>query len=413
MLLKKGAVALSLLFLSQGLMAAQQGEGTLTLAERTLEFSNATPAVGANLTTDPARSCVEGALPCDQYALGVALPDDLTDYFPAAQVKIYMDATGPTGQDDIDLYLLDADGNQLQSSGNFQSPEFISFLADGGSKNFIVEVQLYIALGATYNLNISLDLGEANPEFTELEVSEWLADNGASFSRSDELLASCQAPGVTVLTDAEGDGGLTLVPYPGTDLLQADIYQTTDADGAPEIVITLKVDDLSSPLPQSVYFVSFQTYYGDVRGVRMEVDSEGTASFWSYLVGEDSDGDREGHFVESAKPARAASHYTADGLITWHVSPDDLVLLLPGDTLSGFNAGATSFVGVEGAGISFNNDAMPDGLARQGEFEYLAAEDCMASSRSRVIGAEALSGRGGALGWFLVMLGMLQLARRR
>lgn len=399
--------------------AADIGSGTLSLSEPMLEFAGG-PGVGANVTSTAAgHTCLDPLLPCDDYALTVDLPADIGDFFPDSVITIDLSFESPSGQDDYDLYLYDADGSIMAESTKEGGPERISTIALGGSRGYVVQVGYWLVLGAAYEGSISLDLGAPADEKTEEEISQWLSDNMAQMARAEEN-PYCVEPGPVQVTDAQGDSAY---PVPGVDISSLSVFQTRDEAGEDLIGFQLLVDDLSQLYPQSVYFISFDTIFGVPMGVRMVVDQNNAVSFVSYAVGPDSDDEYEGHFIAdgTAKPAHAMSNYSADGVITIYAAPGDIGLELPGDSLLGFNAAVTINVGAEAvATLALNGDSMPDDLVRQGSFTYLSAEECAGMDVQDEESAEA-AGRsstasvrgGGALGGLMIALLCGLLARRR
>ncbi len=414
-------LGLALLACATAPQAADLGSVTLSIAEPEHHVGDG-PNTGINPTVDIDNLiCQDPVLSCDSFALTVKLPEDLVEYFPGALFTLFLNWESDTGLDDYDMYLHDADGKELDSSISSGGPESITLLAEPGSTDYTVTIAHYAVINATYDTAVTLSLGEPAAEKSDAEIAQWLAEHGGSAARADELLASCQPPGVTVLADAEGDSSL---PLPGHDLQELRVYQTVDEAGEPLIGFELQLDDLSSLTPQTSYFVSFRTIYGDVRGVRMEVDTFGAVSMFSYVVSEDTDGEREGHFVAdgTAVPAHESSHYTDDGLIVIRVRPQQLQLLLEHDTLSGFNSGVILFIGAAGIGGASTTDSMPNGLSRMGEFEYLSQEECSAEAGESPSRADATDSaraassdlRGGGLGGgLLILLATAALRRRR
>ena len=179
-LIRGGAAAILL----SGLVTAQAAEpssGTLTLDSGPIEFSQG-PNVGANPTVDVevlagvAHMCVDVLLPCDSFALTIDLPDDIGSAFPSALVRMLFTSDDPsgTGSEDYDIYLFDADGNQVNDSVNAGMPESMAELAEGGVTEYRIEVAYYTALGSTYTGKIELDLGAPAPG---VDPDEYLADN--------------------------------------------------------------------------------------------------------------------------------------------------------------------------------------------------------------------------------------------
>ena len=391
--------------------AADLGSGTLNLAETTIQVSGG-PVVGTNAGDAAGARCIDPVFPCDTFTLTVELPEDVSEFFPTALVRVTMQPEdNPSTADDYDLFLYDDAGNELASSTSPGGTEGVSTIAFGGSRGYLVEFVHWLVVGGTWSGEMTLSLGAPSEDKTDEEIAAWLEENGGSTTAAARGAAACEEPGLPILVDNTGDQTLTGVP--GQDLESLNVFQTKDDDGMDLLGFQLKVDSLAQLTPQTVYFVSFEAF-GDVRGVRMEIAQDGAVSYFSYIVSEDSDGDRLGQFVDSAKPAHPWSNYTTDGVITIYAAPNDVLLFEPGDVLTGFNSGVITFVGAEGVGFSLNGDTMPDGLGRQGQYEYLSDEGCAADSRdsvSRAVNRGDVAG--GATGlWLLVLAGLLGLRRR-
>lgn len=407
------ALAVALCLLSSHAIAAEVGSGSLTISEKSLSFSNSL-VVGVNVSNQlpDGETCLDPVFSCDTYALTTALPEDLSTVFPTALFRIILTPMDSlTGADDFDLSLVDAEGNILASSGNLPGEtEAVAAQALDGSNTYTVRVVNWAVVGGGYEVKIDLSLGAPSEEMSDEEVAAWLAENGGG-SSSRALLASCSEPGVEILSDASGDAPL---PLPGQDLLALNVFQTVEEDGSSLIGFQLKVDDLSQLIPQTTYFISFEAY-GDVRGVRMLVDQEGVASYETYVVSEDSDGEREGHFADVSKPADSRSNHSSDGLITIYAQPSDVLLFEAGDTLEGFNSGIMTLLGHEAVGhLSLNGDTMPEELAREGSFEFRATEDCSDDTATATGRSVASNVKGGATGSIvLLFLSVLGYRRRK
>lgn len=408
----KAIAAASFCLLGSHVFAAEVGSGSLTVAETSLTFSNSL-VVGVNPSNQgpDGETCMDPVFSCDTFALTTDLPDDLSTVFPTALFRIILTPTDSlTGADDFDLSLVDSNGNIMSTSGNLPGEtEAVAAQALDGLNTYTVRVVNWAVAGGGYEVAIDLSLGAPTEEMTDAEVAAWLEDNGGSAS-SRALLASCTEPGVEILSDARGDGAL---PIPGQDLESLNVFQVIAEDGSSMIGFQLKVDDLSQLVPQTTYFVSFQAF-GDVRGVRMLVDEEGAASYETYIVSADSDGEREGHFSEFSKAADARSGHSTDGTITIYTQPSDVLLFETGDTLDGFNAGIITLLGQEAVGyLSLNGDTMPEGLVRQGSFEFRSQDDCnddTATATGRSVANDVRGGANGAL--LLVVLALFGLRRR-
>ncbi len=419
-----------LLALGSHAQAAEVGSGTLTLTETSIAFSNDL-IVGTNATNAAGVQCIDPVLPCDQFALTVDLPEDLSTYFPTALIHVVLDDAGSlTGADDYDLAFYDADGNIIGESGNLPGePETASTVGLGGINTYTVEVIHWLVLGAGYTLDIDLDLGIPSDDVSDEELAAWIDQNtgGEGLFANSRALETCTMPGATLLEDAGGDVdplalGLANVPVDTLDLQELSVFQVgsiEDPNDPPLIAFRLHVASLEMGfLPNSAYYTSFKVG-GATYGVRLSVDEQGSVSYFSYVPSGNNDGGVDGRFVTagSERPASSQSYYD-DSEIVIFVRPQDIGLYEPGQMLEGFNAATTLSVGVPGVGglISGTMDEMPDGLGRSGEFTYLSDEECAVdadegSTESRRLPATV---RGGATGGLLlVMLGLFGFTRRR
>jgi hypothetical protein len=192
----------------------------------------------------------------------------------------------------------------------------------------------------------------------------------------------CTAPGLTKLTDPQGDTsiffpGLVTTPAPpGADLKSFQLTQPFEADGIPRLVFTINTwDNGHSPQPTgSAWYVAMKipgpdpTVPGDTsavhyRGVHMIWNST-TPTFESYIPGANGAGGVDGRFVASViGPAEASSSYAPPfNKVIIVVKASDLGLN-PGDTISGFVSGVSQTEpGPAGGTITGLYDDMPDGL---------------------------------------------------
>lgn len=241
-----------------------------------------------------------------------------------------------------------------------------------------------------------------------------LAVAGVPASAQDAGESACAVPGLTLLTDPSGDATIVVVPEPVglLDLVSLQLAQPTQDDGVLRLVFTLKTSALTTLPPQSAWYSSFEAPGGTIRGVRMQTDSQGTASFISYVAAASSatDGGINGSLVDSSKPAEAGSTYTADGTITIIVNATDIGLRDAGAVLKGFNAGSILTAGDPNVGsAAFPTDNMPDDESRSGSYTLAANGSCAATARAAAPGQF-----GGALNLALLLpLALLGLRRRR
>lgn len=235
-----------------------------------------------------------------------------------------------------------------------------------------------------------------------------LAAVSATVSAQDAA-SFCKLPGQLLLEDAAGDGGvLGLVPLDSLDLLSLHVAQPTQEDGVSRIVFTLKTSALTVLPPQAAWFTSFQAGGGNPRGVRMQTDNQGNASFVSYLVATDTNGNTTGSLVDSSKPAEPESNFNADGTITIVVKASDIGLREGAGTLKDFNAGSVATFGDPNVGsVASQADGMPDDLSRSGSVEGTGNAPCESAAKA---GVERF---GGALNFALLLPLMLLGLRRR
>jgi subtilisin family serine protease len=213
--------------------------------------------------------------------------------------------------------------------------------------------------------------------------------DGNGIGDACELGSLCERPGRQLLTDAEGDydptelAGVGLVPNPAQDLVAAYLAQPYVESGDTQLEFTLKVAELSQVQPNSAYFLSFKTPAGDFRGVRMEADATGTPAFYTYVVGANSGGGRDGRFV-SSRAATPGTVNAAAGEIVITAPPSAFGVVAPA-LLTGFAAGvsqSTPRIPPNPANLSPSlslvTDAMPDGLARTGKYKVQSESFCAA-----------------------------------
>ena len=409
--------------------AADLGSGTLNLAETTIQVSGG-PVVGTNAGDAAGARCIDPVFPCDTFTLTVELPEDVSEFFPTALVRVTMQPEdNPSTADDYDLFLYDDAGNELASSTSPGGTEGVSTIAFGGSRGYLVEFVHWLVVGGTWSGEMTLSLGAPSEDKTDEEIAAWLEENGGSTEAAARAAEACTMPGTVLLTDNSGDvNPLGIVPgaalpIPDFDLTEMSVFQVGSTEGPDDpslIAFSMQVgglETLGTLVPNSAYFISFSpAATGSIFGVRMAVDDQGSPTFFSYLAGPNNDGGIDGRFVEDGteRPAAPQSYYDASGEIVIFVKPQDIGLLGPGEQLTGFNAASIFGAGVPGVGgVAGTMDEMPDGLGRAGIYTYLSDEDCGAdavAAASRGIGSDL---RGGATGlWLLVLAGLLGLRRR-
>lgn len=264
------ATCVALACVSTTAFAAEVGSGTLTLSTMDLSFGGG-PIVGTNATNAAGPDCIDPVLPCDQYALSADLPEDLTAFFPTALIRVTL---GPTqnlsGADDYDLRLIDGNGNVLGESTSATANEAVSTIAFGGQRDYTVEVIHWLVVGGSYEANIELSLGQPSADKTDEEIAAWFAENGGGEMAEARAMEACTAPGLTLLTDAAGDGGvlITGAPFEFLDITEVSLFQqgTLNSDADPLFIgFRIKVASPAfGPVPNTTYFTSFITGFGAI-----------------------------------------------------------------------------------------------------------------------------------------------------
>jgi len=221
--------------------------------------------------------------------------------------------------------------------------------------------------------------------------------------------AACTPPGLEIFSDPQGDWDNALTSGVGTpeqDILSLSVAETTDG----LIHFTIKVQSMPPALPpSSAWYSSFDTVDGAVRGVRLDVDSTGAASYFSYVAGASNAETTDGRFVASGSQVPAvAGSYTADGLITITVTPAQIGIE-SGQILGPFNAATMQGIGTPATGnlVAATVDEAPAGLGRDGFFDVGACSEEDSKFLGLTVGAMPAGG--------LVLLALAALAglRRR
>jgi hypothetical protein len=187
----------------------------------------------------------------------------------------------------------------------------------------------------------------------------------------------CGLPGLTKLTDPAGDNHAVLGiagPAPaGTDLLSFQIAQPYATDNIVRLAFTINTDagQLLQPIGSSWYVAMkipdpppLQTFH--YRAVHMTWNGT-TPVFESYTPAPSNGGVIDGRFVTagSQRPAEPTSGYAPPyNKVVIVVKASDLGLN-PGDTISGFVAGASQ---TAGGLVTELYDQMPDSLAYTGSY---------------------------------------------
>ena len=141
------AFAFVLALFAPALFAAEPPAGTLSVANPTLTFTS-----GPHAESNPDSDCEAG--PCDEYALTIDLPPDYATTNPNALVTFELEYDV---QGDLDLRLLDGDGNQVTDSGEPPGlPEYMEIPAGSGTRPYTVVVIPFLVTGTTGTITISL-----------------------------------------------------------------------------------------------------------------------------------------------------------------------------------------------------------------------------------------------------------------
>ncbi|MEO7723101.1 MAG: hypothetical protein ABIU29_00200, partial [Chthoniobacterales bacterium] len=203
--------------------------------------------------------------------------------------------------------------------------------------------------------------------------------------------SACEIPGITLLTDPQGDTSfaLGLVPTPappGSDLANVQLAQPYQSDGIPRLMFTIHTDPnaTGTQAPGWSAYVAMKINGDDpatvgtteteyYRAVRLSYKP--TETFESYTPSPNNSGGVDGRFVQagSEKPAQAGSNYDgATGTITIIVKVSDLDLSV-GTIISGFLSATSQTTNPVGGGVSATTlyDQAPDSLSFAGGYTVL------------------------------------------
>jgi len=214
----------------------------------------------------------------------------------------------------------------------------------------------------------------------------------------------CVQPGLTKLTDPQGDTFVCIVGSPappGADLKSFQISQPFQTDGIPRLVFTINTwDNGQSPQPTgSAWYVAMKVPTSadpsGFKAVHMAwlATSPTTPTFESYTPAPNGSGGVDGRFVKagSQKPAEATSNYIAPfNQVIIVVKASDLGLN-PGDTISGFVSGVSQTAANT---VTCLYDDMPDGLGYTGSYTVDNNQFCKPETTPvAVLTATPLTGR--------------------
>lgn len=190
MKLQSSLAWLSLALASAPVMATTPSDGTVSAEQSELTFES-----GPNFISNPAypdtKACLNPALVCDDFALSVSVPADL----PAGQsARLTIRTEAPSG-DDYDIYLIDANGAEVNSSAAGGTPEEMVMMLDA-SGDYTVRIIPWLVTGTIATTKVTLDL-----------VTDQVGggEGGAGVSNGD-VPFDPSAPRYTLYVSPEGEG---------------------------------------------------------------------------------------------------------------------------------------------------------------------------------------------------------------
>ncbi len=138
-------------------MATNPAEGSVSAENPQFVFE-----AGPHLVSNPAYpdtgACANPLLVCDDFALSVSVPSDLEANGQVARLTIH--TVEASGLDDYDIYLIDGEGNQLNSSTQGGTPEEMVQFMDPGQSSFTIRVIPWLVTGTTTTTTITLDISD-------------------------------------------------------------------------------------------------------------------------------------------------------------------------------------------------------------------------------------------------------------
>lgn len=170
--MKKQILAALVGGLTLPVIGATPESGVVTIHETELSFTNG-PIVGANITpfiSDEIGLTCNYGVDCDQFALTVDVPDNLTEIFPSPILRLELTWDSPLGApiDDYDFYAYNAEGQVVGSSEEMNTAtntrEAISLPVANGVTEYRLDVMYFVALGSSFTGTVQLDLGPASED---------------------------------------------------------------------------------------------------------------------------------------------------------------------------------------------------------------------------------------------------------
>ncbi|MBB86986.1 MAG: hypothetical protein CMP06_06770 [Xanthomonadales bacterium] len=195
-----------------------------------------------------------------------------------------------------------------------------------------------------------------------------------------DLLDACEAPGLRILTDSSGDILIEGNPAspPSLDAEYLAVVQPYSASGEYLLELHLKIADLTTPAPGTIYPLEFKI--GDDAG-EFEAFLDATIPVAPVLGLTYTPAGGESQDV----PLHESSEFTPEGLIRFVLSPDD-VPALAGPEQDRIH----SFLTRVAFGV-LTPDNMPGDLAPAGSYTSLAAQACAPGDVNTPPVAQAIS----------------------
>lgn len=152
--LRSSLVALVLALAAAPASAAVTGSGTLSPDNLEITYSSG-PFLISNPTVFPLSLlgedqplCEDPALPCDDFLLEVDIPADYAAAHPDHRVTIRIG--WPTGANDFDMFVLDENGEVVDSSATGGRPEIVVLPIAAGARTYTIRVEPFLVTGDSY-----------------------------------------------------------------------------------------------------------------------------------------------------------------------------------------------------------------------------------------------------------------------
>jgi PKD domain len=135
--------------------AATPGNGTVSTGSPQVSYTGG-PFFAPNASDSSTGVTCDQTDPCDDFALTVNLPADYATTHPNDTLKFEVSWNDPTGVQDLDVYLLDSQGNYAKIDADTSNPEIFSIPAGAGLRTYTVRVAPSLTTGQAYNGKVSL-----------------------------------------------------------------------------------------------------------------------------------------------------------------------------------------------------------------------------------------------------------------